>query len=157
MASVRTTFSACTALKIRASPLEKKYMAERMYCGVVIALLTWLPGVWLFAGKAPAGDDETLDFARRAAVQALTFQQGDRLALAAAHRLFTDEGWKLFLRSLEGSLDPSGVPTFSSSFVASRKATVLDEKDAVLHIVSETLVQSNNLGKTTYRAAMPRL
>src|ERR1700682_683136 len=46
-------------------------------------------------------------------------------------------------------------PTFTSSFVAAHGATVLDEKEGVLHLrIPGTLTQSSNLGRTTYRAAI---
>jgi hypothetical protein len=47
---------------------------------------------------------------------------------------FTPEGWKDFMRPMEGFLDRKGTPIFTSSFVATRDATVVDEKECVLHL-----------------------
>ena len=47
-------------------------------------------------------------------------------------------------------------PRFTSTFVASGSAKVLDEKDGIVRIrIPGTLTQSNKFGKTTYgRAAL---
>lgn len=56
------------------------------------------------------------------------------------------------MKHMEGFLDEKGAPTFTSTFVASRAETMLDEKDGVIHFrIPGTLTQSSQLGKTTYR------
>ena len=56
---------------------------------------------------------------------------------------------------MEGFLDQKGVPTFTSTFVVAHDATVVDEKEGVLHLkIPGTLTQSSKLGKTTYKAAL---
>src|SRR5215813_11417172 len=59
---------------------------------------------------AQAADEPALSFARTAAVQTLTFEQGDPRALARVRPLFTDDGWQKYLDTLAGWLDPSGTP-----------------------------------------------
>src|SRR5262249_39004917 len=79
----------------------------------------------------------------------------DAAGLTRARADFTADGWKSFIKNMEGFLDPKGVPMFTSSFVAAHDATVLEVKDGVLHLkIPGTLTQSSRLGSTTYRAAI---
>jgi len=65
---------------------------------------------------------------------------------------FTSEGWKDFMKHMEGLLDQSGAPTFTSGFDNTQDAILLGEKDGVLHLrIPGSLTQSNKAGKTTYR------
>lgn len=87
----------------------------------------------------------------------MNFRQGDLAGFEKLRVDFTPEGWKDFLRHMEGFLDENGAPTFTSSFVARRDATILDEKDGVLHLrIPGTLTQtSTQMARTTYgRAAL---
>ena len=93
--------------------------------------------------------------AQDAAFRALNFHQGDVASLMRARADFTPDGWKDFMKHMEGFIDQKGAPTFTSHFTPSRSATVLDDKDGVVRFrVPGTLTQSNNLGRTTYRAAI---
>ena len=68
---------------------------------------------------------------------------------------FTAGGWVDFLKRMQGFLDANGAPTFTSNFTASGGASVLGEHEGLVHFrVPGTLVQSNAIGKTTYRAAI---
>jgi hypothetical protein len=95
-------------------------------------------------------------FAESTAVRAVNFRQGDAAGFARSRNDFTESGWKEFMKVMQGFLDEKGAPTFTSTFAASGKANVLDEKDGFVRIrISGTLTQSNKLGKTTYdRAAL---
>jgi len=123
----------------------------------VFAITVFL-GVPLFAQNAtPSRLDQAaiVSFSEKAAIAALNFQQGDAIGFARAHDDFTSDGWKVFIKRMEGFLDRKGAPTFASSFVAAHGATVLDEKEGVLHLrIPGTLTQSSKLGRTTYRAAI---
>jgi len=123
----------------------------------VFAITVFL-GIPVFAqNAAPSRLDQAaiVGFSQKAAIAALNFQQGDAVGFARAHDDFTSDGWKDFIKRMEGFLDQKGAPTFTSSFVAARGATVLDEKEGVLHLrIPGTLTQSSNLGRTTYRAAI---
>ena len=56
---------------------------------------------------------------------------------------------------MEGFVDKSGTPSFTSSFVPAHDGVFLGEKDGVLLLrIPGTLTQSNKLGRTTYRAAL---
>ena len=95
------------------------------------------------------------DDARRHACDRRARRYGFEHDAARAHDDFTSDGWKDFIKRMEGFLDQKGAPTFTSSFVAAHGATVLDEKEGVLHLrIPGTLTQSSNLGRTTYRAAI---
>jgi hypothetical protein len=97
--------------------------------------------------------DERAQFARTVAVQALTFEQGDPQALARVRSQFTDEGWQEFLKPLQGWLDPSGTPTFGSSFVPSGSGRVVDERNEVVHVrIPGSLTQTQHQARTTYRS-----
>src|SRR5713226_7441595 len=63
-------------------------------------------------------------FAQAAAVRALSFRQGDAGSVAHSQVDFTTDGWKDFMKHMEGFLDQKGAPTFSSSFVPSKDAVV---------------------------------
>lgn len=95
----------------------------------------------LFAGSlaltqttsGPTKDQRVIvDLAQRAAVRALNFNQGDITSLRAARHNFTPEGWKDFIKSMEGFLDDKGAPKFSSEFVASRNAAVVRQTNGIV-------------------------
>ena len=103
---------------------------------------------------AQAGDESALSFARTVATQALTFEQGDPRALARVRPLFSDDGWQKFLDILAGWLDPSGTPTFGSSFVPSGNGRIVDERNDVVHVrIPGSLTQRQQQSKTTYGTA----
>jgi len=122
---------------------------------VLVAALLSIPA---FAqNTARSGSDQTtiIRLGQKAAIAALNFQQGDTFGFGRAREDFTTEGWKNFVKSMQGFLDENGAPTFTSSFVAARDATVVDEKEGVLHLrIPGTLTQSSKLGRTTYKAAL---
>jgi hypothetical protein len=94
-------------------------------------------------------------FAEGAAVRAANFRQGDAAGFTGNREEFTDNAWKDFLNRMQGFLDEKGAPTFSSSFVASGTAKVIDERNGIVRCrIVGTLTHSNQLGKTTYRAAL---
>lgn len=127
-------------------------------------LVLRLPALVMLLVAASFGQDTTkqtgvqspdIAAVQKTAVAALNFRQGDIGGFNRARTDFTADGWKDFIKHMEGFLDEKGAPTFSSSFVISRDAAVLDEKDGVVHLrIPGTLTQSNQLGKTTYRAAI---
>jgi hypothetical protein len=122
---------------------------------ILTALLLCVP---VFAQNAAAqGPDRgaLAAFGEKAAIAAVNFHEGDMAGFTHARADFTPDGWKGFVQHMQGFLGPKGEPTFTSSFVASGSATVLDEKDGVLHLrIPGTLTQSSKLGRTTYRAAL---
>jgi hypothetical protein len=94
-------------------------------------------------------------FAQKAAMRAVNFNQGDVAGLTQGRADFTPEAWKDVMKHLEGSVDEKGAPTFSSSFVPSRDATVLGQENGIVHLrIPGTLTQTQNQSRTTYRAAI---
>jgi hypothetical protein len=110
------------------------------------------------AAQAPApnpGQAATVAAAERVAIAAITFREGDTAGFGRARVDFTTDGWTDFLKRMQGFLDANGAPTFTSTFTASGRASFLGEHDGVVHFrVPGTLVQSNKVGRTTYRAAI---
>jgi hypothetical protein len=92
---------------------------------------------------------------QRAVVRALHFDRGDIERLRGARDEFTPEGWKGFLKHLDGWLDDKGAPTFSSSFVPAGDSTVVSQSDGSLHVrIPGTLKHSQNASSTTYRVVV---
>src|SRR5215468_2026367 len=83
---------------------------------------------------------------QQAAIAALNFQQGDAAGFTRSREDFTTDSWKNFVKSMEGFLDQKGAPTFTSSFVAAHHATVVDEKEGVLHIKIPGTIRSPTPG-----------
>jgi len=122
---------------------------------VLMVVLLSVPAFAQNATRSGSDQGAIVGLGQKAAVAALNFQQGDADGFTRARKDFTPDGWKNFVKSIEGFLDEKGAPTFTSSFVAARDATVVDEKEGVLHIrIPGTLTQSSNIGKTTYKAAL---
>jgi len=92
---------------------------------------------------------------QKAVVRALNFDRGDVERLRAARADFTPEGWKGFLKHLDGWLDDKGAPTFSSSFVASGDPTVVSQSDGTLLVtIPGTLKHSQQASSTTYQVVV---
>jgi hypothetical protein len=120
---------------------------------IVVAFLLCLP---VFSQNGSQSNrSEMIDFAKRSAVSAVNFKQGDSVGFNHARADFTIEGWNDFIHHNEGFLDQNGAPTFTSTFVATADARILSDANGLLHLrIPGTLTQSNNIGKTTYRAAL---
>ena len=68
--------------------------------------------------------------------------------------MVSEDGWQKFLKTLEGWLDPSGTPTFGSSFVPSGSGRIVDERNDVVHVrIPGSLTQTQDHANTTYRVA----
>jgi len=102
-------------------------------------------------GSNPQNENDFVT-AQKIAIAALNFRQGDANGFNRARANFTLNGWKEFVKHMEGYLDDEGSPTFTSTFVATRAARTLDDKDGVIHFrIPGIMTQSNQLGKTTYK------
>jgi hypothetical protein len=94
-------------------------------------------------------------FAQAATIRALNFCQGDAASLTQSRADFTPQGWKDFMKHMEGFLDQKGAPTFGSNFVPSKDAVVVGEEKGIVHLkILGTLKQTQNQSATTYRAAI---
>ena len=104
---------------------------------------------------APAKEQEAIvRLIEKAAVRALTFDQGNVQSLTDARGDFTPEGWSAFIKNMKGWLDEKGAPAFSSSFVPSGNVIVIGWDNGVIHIkIPGTLTQTQNKSRTTYHHA----
>jgi hypothetical protein len=129
-----------------------------MRCHLMMLFVATFTGISLFAQTQPPAETDQaaiVAFAQKAAVRALDFRQGDIGSLTHARADFTPEGWKEFMKHMEGWLDQKGAPTFSSSFVPSRDAVVVGLENGFVHLrIPGTLKQTQNQSSTTYRAAI---
>ena len=118
---------------------------------IFVAVLLCLP---VFAQNGSQSNrSELIDFAKKSAVSAVNFKQGDLAGFNSARAEFTEEGWRDFLHHNQGFLDHNGAPTFTSTFTTTADARVVDEANGRLHIrIPGTLAQNNKISKTTYRA-----
>jgi hypothetical protein len=108
----------------------------------------------LAGGPALAQTAPTLSADPAATVQAVNFRQGDLESLRGARSGFTPDGWRAFLKRLEGYLDDRGAPQFSSEFVPSGPLVVLGQGDGTLHLsIPGTLTHRRDGSTTTYRTA----
>jgi len=123
-----------------------------------ILLLALVFGTGSLLAQAPptvADQQEIINSVRAAAIQAVNFRQGDIDGFTRARANFTPDGWADYLKQMQGFLDANGAPTFTSSFVPSGNGTILATGNKIIQLrVPGTLVQSNNVAKTTYRAAL---
>jgi hypothetical protein len=105
---------------------------------------------------APTADQAVVvGLVQKAVVRALNFDRGDVERLRGARDEFTPEGWKGFMKHLDGWLDDKGAPTFSSSFVPSGDPTVVSQAEGALHLtIPGTLKQSQGSSSTTYRVVV---
>ena len=124
---------------------------------LVMFFLAVLASVSLFTQGQTADTDQALmiAFAQKAAVRAVDCRQGDAESLTDAQSDFTPDGWKDFMKHMEGWLDAKGAPTFTATFSPSRNAVLVDQKDGIAQLrIPGTLKQTQNHSSTTYKAAL---
>jgi len=96
-----------------------------------------------------------IEFAKNAVVQALNYGQGDRQSLIDAQDAFTAEGWREFMRRMEGWLDSKGAPLGSSSFIPSGDVVITGQQNGVIRLtVPGVLKQTQHKSATTYRVVV---
>jgi hypothetical protein len=99
--------------------------------------------------KEPAA---IIEFVQKAVIRALDYRQGDRQSLIDAEDDFTADGWREFMKRMEGWLDSTGAPLGTSSFMPSGNTVITDQENGLMHlIVPGVLRQSENRSVTTYR------
>ncbi len=120
---------------------------------LVFALLMVAPS--LAQSRTAESQAAVVNFAQKAALQALNFHQGDHQNLLRARADFTPDAWDEFLKHMTGFLDSKGAPTFTSSFVPSADPVILGEENGIVHLrIPGTLKQTQGHSSTTYRAAL---
>jgi hypothetical protein len=118
---------------------------------IVISVLFCLP---VFAQNgSQSSRSEMIDFARKSAVSAVNYKQGDLVGFNSARTQFTTEGWNDFIHRHQGFLDQNGAPSFTSTFVPKADTRILGDAHGRLHLrIPGTLTQSNGISKIVYRA-----
>jgi hypothetical protein len=106
-------------------------------------------------GSDTASQSAAVAFAERAAARALRLTQGDLHSLNAGRPDFTDTAWASYMKQFAGFLDAKGAPQFSSQFTPAGRAVQVGAQGGVTHVrIPGELVQSNPIGRTTYRVAV---
>jgi hypothetical protein len=106
-----------------------------MRCHVLMFLVGVFAGAPLFAqtqSEAKTDQAVIVAFAQKAGVRALDFRQGDIGSLTRGRSDFTPEGWRDFMKPMEGFLDQQGAPTFSSTFVPSGNVVVVGQENGMV-------------------------
>ena len=106
-----------------------------MRTAAFILLLVMLASVRITA-QATTEQAATVAAAEKAAIAAITFRQGDAAGFSRARADFTAAGWSGLMKRMQGFLDANGAPTFTSGFAASGLASLLRERDGVVHVAS---------------------
>ena len=127
-----------------------------MCCLVLLSIaVVSLPGLTPAIPLQEKEEAAIVEFAKNAVVQALNYSQGDRQSLIDAQDAFTPDGWREFMKWMEGWLDSKGAPLGSSSFVQSGDVVMTGQENGMLHLtVPGVLKQSQNKSVTTYRVVV---
>lgn len=116
------------------------------------AFILLLSGYLLAQSASAPASDETVALVQNAAIRALNFEQGDIAGLNKARPDFTPQGWKEFIKHMEGYLDPNGAPQFAQKFVPAGNAVILDRANGVVRLkIPGTLTQTQGKSSTIYR------
>ena len=122
-----------------------------MMRSIIVAVLLCLPVS--AQNGSQSNRSEMIEFAKKSAVSAVNFKQGDLIGFNSARAEFTVEGWNDFIHHNEGFLDQNGAPTFTSTFTATADARILGGANGRVHLrIPGTLTQNNKISKITYRA-----
>jgi len=136
--------------------------AERKWChslsyhrvALICTLLAANPVLAQTGTPVPDSGSAMVDAVQHAAVRAVNFTQGDLASLRAAQDGFTPEGWRAFMKSLQGFVDDNGAPQYSSEFVPSGPPVILSQSNGALHIsIPGALTQRQNQSSTRYGTA----
>ena len=116
--------------------------------GFILLLSSYL----LAQGSSASASDETVALVQNAATRALNFEQGDGASLTKARADFTPQGWKEYIKHMEGFLDPNGAAQFTSKFVPAGNAAITDRANGIVRLkIPGTLTQTQGKSSTTYR------
>jgi len=107
----------------------------RMHFMVLFGAVLVSSPAWAQTTPMPTTDQAAIvGLVQKAVVRALNFDRGDLEHLRGARDDFTPEGWREFMKHLDGWLDDKRAPTFSSSFVPSGDPRIVSQSDGVLHV-----------------------
>jgi hypothetical protein len=133
---------------------ERRRFPGRHLIALVAAVLAGGPALAQTAPTLPADQAALVEAVQKAAVRAMNFTQGDLGSLRGAQNGFTPEGWRAFMKRLEGFVDDRGAPRFSSEFIPSGPPVILGQGNGTLHLsIPGTLTHRQNQSSTVYRSA----
>lgn len=126
--------------------------AMRILVTAMLAAALGTGALWAQSSATTTKEQEaTMEAARKMAIRAMHFSQGDAVGLNNGRASFTEDGWKEFMKHLNGFLDDKGAPTFTSDFAPSGKAVFVGEEDGIVHFkIPGTLTQTSGKSTTTY-------
>ena len=87
-------------------------------CRRLVLLLALFVGIPSLARSAPPSakdEDAIVASVQKIVVRALDYKQGDRASLMDAKPYFTADGWKEFMKRMDGWLDAKGAPVGSQA------------------------------------------
>jgi len=116
---------------------------------ILAALLIAALSCQLAAQNAPREASSSVE---KTVVAALSFQQDDLDSFKKAHDNFNSKGWDEFIKKMQGFLDPSGAPSFTSKLVPAGAAAITSQENGTITAkVPGTLTQTHDKSTTTYR------
>ncbi|MGZ6176477.1 MAG: hypothetical protein ACXWNB_11630 [Candidatus Binataceae bacterium] len=122
---------------------------------LLMALFVGIPSLARSAPPSAKDEDAIVASVQKAVVRALDYKQGDRASLMDAKSDFTADGWKEFMKRMDGWLDAKGAPLGSQRFTPLGAAVVKSREDGVIRLsIPGTLEQRQNASRTTYRVTV---
>jgi hypothetical protein len=122
---------------------------------LLMALFVGIPSLARSAPPSAKDEDAIVASVQKAVVRALDYKQGDRASLMDAKPDFSADGWKEFMKRMDGWLDAKGAPLASQRFTPLGAAVVKSREDGVIRLsIPGTLEQRQNASRTTYRVTV---
>ncbi len=122
---------------------------------LLMALFVGIPSLARSAPPSAKDEDAIVASVQKAVVRALDYKQGERASLMDAKPDFTADGWKEFMKRMDGWLDAKGAPLGSQRFTPLGAAVVKSREDGVIRLsIPGTLEQRQNASRTTYRVTV---
>jgi hypothetical protein len=122
---------------------------------VLMALFVGIPSLARSAPPSAKDEDAIIASVQKAVVRALDYKQGDRASLMDAKPDFTADGWKEFMKRMDGWLDAKGAPLGSQRLTPVGAAVVKSREGGVIRLsIPGTLEQRQNASRTTYRVTV---
>ena len=125
-------------------------------------------GVSLLGGPAPvqavpqSTTDQAaiLNSAQGAVARALNYDQGDSRSLIDAENDFTVDGWREFMKRMDGWLDDKGAPQGSSHFTSMGETVVKIQQNGVVRLIIPGVLKQEvknaygGISSSTYRVVI---
>jgi hypothetical protein len=127
---------------------------------LIVGLCVGSPGHVPSVSAATTDQIAAMNFAKQAVSRALNYEQGNRASLVDAQSDFTPEGWREFMKWLDGYVDAKGAPTHSSTFTITGEAVLKSDERGIVRLSIPGILkqQSKNayggVFTTTYRVVV---